>query len=255
MKLSVVTITFNDSEGLRRTSLSIPDNFVEWIIIDGSTDKDEKRKNKIIAEKYQCRLIQEPDSGRFNAMNKGLSLASNELVCFMNSGDAFANKDVPKKICLSAETHKWIWAVGQTHCINNQGVMLWPWLMPRHNSLRLKLSLRAYSHQATVYRTDEIRKIGGYYEDSIYSDWVLSLRLARISPPFEDANLWCLFLAGGISSQQTITFWKKECVKLRRIYKLYVTGTKFGDFIFQELVAVLLKIDRKSNLLFRPDLK
>ena len=254
MKLSVITITFNDSAGLKKTSTSIPDSYVEWIVIDGSTDLEEKKKNRDIAQQFHCAFIQESDSGRFNAMNKGLTLATGELICFMNSGDSFANKHVPREICLSAEKYHWDWAVGQTQAVNEHGDVLWPWLMPRHNSLRFKLSLRAYSHQATVYRTSIIKTVGGYYENSLYSDWLLSMQLAKISAPHEDSNLWCHFLAGGISSQQTITFWKKECVRLRRMFKLYITGTRFGDLIFQEITAILLRIDRKSKFLFRPDL-
>jgi hypothetical protein len=156
---------------------------------------------------------------------------------------------------LSAKKFNWDWAVGQTEAVNADGVVLWRWPMPRHNSLRLRLSLRAYSHQATVYRTSKIEAMGGYYEDSIYSDWLLSLRLAKISPPHEDTNLWCHFLVGGISAQQTITFWKKECARLRRLHKLYITRTRIGDLICQEVVALLLRIDRRSSFLWRPDLK
>ena len=255
MKLSVVTITFNDSTGLRKTSTSIPDDFVQWIIIDGSTDLEEIKKNAEIARQFNCEFLQESDTGRFNAMNKGLTMAIGDLVCFINSGDSFTNKGVPKEICLSAEKFGWDWAVGQTKAIDSDGIFMWPWLMPKHNSLRLKLCLRAYSHQATVYRTSILRALGGYYEDSLYSDWLLSLRLAQISPPHEEANLWCLFLTGGISSQQTITYWKKECVRLRRLFKLYITATRIGDLICQEVAALLLRIDRRSNLLMRPDLK
>ena len=255
MKLSVVTITFNDSAGLRKTSTSIPDDFVQWIIIDGSTDLEEKKRNAEISRRFNCEFLQENDTGRFNAMNKGLALATGELVCFMNSGDSFANKGVAKEICHSAEIFDWDWAVGQTQAINFDGKFLWSWLMPKHKSLRLKLCLRAYSHQATVYRTSRIRNLGGFYEDSLYSDWLLSLRLAQIARPHEEANLWCYFLAGGISAQQTITYWKNECVRLRRLYKLYITGTRIGDLIFQEITALLLRIDRRSTLLMRPDLK
>jgi glycosyltransferase involved in cell wall biosynthesis len=255
MGLSVVTITFNDFEGLLKTAETMPDNQIEWIVVDGSSDSKQRARNRSLLKKFSCILIQEPDTGRFYAMNKGLERSTGNLICFMNSGDAFASKEVATKILRSAHENKWAWAVGQTVAVDQNGDVLWPWLMPNFKSLRFKLSLRAYSHQATVYRTELLRSFGGFYEDSLYSDWLVSLQLSKVVPPFEDPNLWCRFLSGGISSQQTIKFWRKECIRLRRLKNLQISGFTLIDWTLQTVTAFLLRIDRKSSLLFRPDLK
>jgi glycosyltransferase involved in cell wall biosynthesis len=90
MKLSIITINFNNAAGLKRTIRSIisqdyPD--IEYIVIDGgSTDA-----SKNIIEKYSGYITywkSEPDSGVYNAMNKGIKYANGEYLLFLNSGDA-----------------------------------------------------------------------------------------------------------------------------------------------------------------------
>lgn len=94
MKLSVITINFNNEEGLKKTLKSIADQTYkefEFIIIDGaSTD------NSInIIKEYEHIIsfwVSEPDNGIYNAMNKGIKYAHGEYCIFMNSGDIFYDK-------------------------------------------------------------------------------------------------------------------------------------------------------------------
>ena len=91
MKLSIITINYNNLEGLKRTYDSVVSQTCqdfEWIIIDGgSTDGSrefiEEHQDKF---SYWC---SEPDRGVFNAMNKGIAKAKGEYLNFMNSGDCF----------------------------------------------------------------------------------------------------------------------------------------------------------------------
>lgn len=73
---SIVTITKDNPKGFAKTRASVEDQTFknyEWIVIDGN---------------------KEPDSGIYNAMNKGLSRARGQYVLFLNSGDAFAGHDI-----------------------------------------------------------------------------------------------------------------------------------------------------------------
>lgn len=89
MKLSIISINLNNSEGLERTIQSIlAQGFTnyEYIIVDGaSTDCSIE-----IIKKYDKRItrwISEPDDGIYGAMNKGVRLAAGEYCLFLNSGD------------------------------------------------------------------------------------------------------------------------------------------------------------------------
>ncbi len=96
MKLSIITINRNNAEGLRKTIESVVSQTFtdfEYIIIDGaSTDESVN-----IIKEYADRItywVSEPDTGIYNAMNKGILKASGEYLLFLNSGDCLFNKQV-----------------------------------------------------------------------------------------------------------------------------------------------------------------
>ena len=100
MKLSIITINYNNCTGLQKTIDSIVAQTwrdFEWIIIDGgSTDG-----SKELIEKYQeyfAYWCSEPDKGIYNAMNKGIAKAKGEYLNFMNSGDTFYEYDTLQKV-------------------------------------------------------------------------------------------------------------------------------------------------------------
>lgn len=95
MKLSIITINYNNLIGLQRTYDSVVCQTwtdYEWIVIDGgSTDGSRKfieaHKENFV---YWC---SEPDKGVYNAMNKGIKRANGEYLNFMNSGDCYYDKN------------------------------------------------------------------------------------------------------------------------------------------------------------------
>lgn len=95
MKLSIITVCFNDLSGLKRTMQSIlplPEH-CEWIVIDGaSTDGTVEFFNDSSFDHKNISFISESDSGIFDAMNKGIRLSSGTYLNFMNSGD-FYNRE------------------------------------------------------------------------------------------------------------------------------------------------------------------
>lgn len=91
--VSIITVVFNDADKLEETVSSIinlqyPN--IEFIVIDGgSTDGTTE-----IIKKYQNRIqrwVSERDQGIYDAMNKGVRMATGEWINFMNSGDRFAS--------------------------------------------------------------------------------------------------------------------------------------------------------------------
>ena len=100
MKLSIITVNLNNREGLQRTINSVIAqtwrNF-EWIVIDGgSTDG-----SKELIEQYSDNFaywVSEPDSGVYNAMNKGVKVAKGEYCLFLNSGDWLCNATILENV-------------------------------------------------------------------------------------------------------------------------------------------------------------
>ncbi len=99
MKYSIITINYNNCDGLRKTIESVISQSYkdyEFIVIDGSSTDG----SRDIIEHYSGNIdywVSEPDNGIFNAMNKGIRQAKGEYLNFMNSGDTFYNSETLAK--------------------------------------------------------------------------------------------------------------------------------------------------------------
>lgn len=82
--ISIITITYNDFEGLKKTLSSIPDfDFLESVVINGGSDKSTLE----FLSSYQGKVINEEDEGIADAFNKGIASSSGDAIMFLNSGD------------------------------------------------------------------------------------------------------------------------------------------------------------------------
>lgn len=100
MKVSIITVCFNSEETIEDTLLSIQSQTypnIEYIVIDGLS-KD--RTNEIVKEYNDVVSIHvsEKDNGLYDAMNKGISLASGDVIGILNSDDVLADEFVIEKI-------------------------------------------------------------------------------------------------------------------------------------------------------------
>lgn len=99
-KLSVITINYNNCAGLERTFESVMPQLcedVEYIVIDGAGNDGSRAliEKNADALAYWC---SEPDSGIYNAMNKGVRHAGGEYLLFLNSGDFLCDTHVLAKV-------------------------------------------------------------------------------------------------------------------------------------------------------------
>lgn len=98
--ITIITVCYNASSELVKTINSVRELLyqpIEYIVIDGNSkdntiDIINNNKNIITAWKS------EPDKGLYDAMNKGISMATGEWICFMNAGDVFMTPDVLNKV-------------------------------------------------------------------------------------------------------------------------------------------------------------
>jgi glycosyltransferase involved in cell wall biosynthesis len=99
-KFSIITVTYNAGKVLEDTIQSVVFQTyrnVEYIIVDGGS----KDNTLEIAEKYRDRIskvISEPDKGLYDAMNKGIRLATGDYLCFLNAGDELHENETLQKL-------------------------------------------------------------------------------------------------------------------------------------------------------------
>ena len=103
MKVSIVTVSFNSQNTISDTINSVlhqtyPD--IEYIIVDGKSSDNTVNIIESLKDKFNGRLrfISEPDNGIYDAMNKGIKMATGEIVGLLNSDDIFASNTVIEKI-------------------------------------------------------------------------------------------------------------------------------------------------------------
>lgn len=107
MRLSIITINRNNAVGLEKTMQSVAAQTFkefEYIVIDGaSTDGSVEVINKLEPEFTHLKWVSEPDAGIYNAMNKGIRLASGDYIQILNSADCLADPDVTERMLVALE--------------------------------------------------------------------------------------------------------------------------------------------------------
>ena len=98
-KFSIITVTYNAEKVLEDTIQSVVFQTyrdVEYIIVDGNS----KDNTMEIVSKYRnhiSKVISEPDKGLYDAMNKGIRMATGDYLCFLNAGDEFHDNETLQK--------------------------------------------------------------------------------------------------------------------------------------------------------------
>ena len=108
MILSIITINRNNASGLEKTMKSVLSQSrtdFEYVVVDGASTDHSVEVIQRLARDFGDRLrwISEPDKGIYNAMNKGIRIASGSYLEFLNSGDSLVADNVLEKVCDALE--------------------------------------------------------------------------------------------------------------------------------------------------------
>jgi glycosyltransferase involved in cell wall biosynthesis len=100
MKISIITVCYNSAATLEKTILSVAHQTykdIEYIIVDGNSNDGTLELIKKHEDKIS-KWISEPDKGLYDAMNKGIALATGDLIGILNSDDTFNSNTVVEEI-------------------------------------------------------------------------------------------------------------------------------------------------------------
>jgi glycosyltransferase involved in cell wall biosynthesis len=253
-KLSIITINYNNCNGLKKTIESVIEQTYtdyEYIIIDGgSTDG-----SLDVIKKYDKKIdywISEPDRGIYNAMNKGILKATGEYCNFMNSGDFFYNKNVLEKV-FNQNNEDII--TGKTHLSGTS--LFWDYNKP--TITLADLWIRGLNHQSTFIKTQLLRD--NPYDESlkILADlnfFARSLVLRNCTFKFIDEVIADYNLEGISSLQRKEMLDEKDqilkSILPERIYIDYIRYIN-ADSPLLELTPILNKTNRFNKFIYKLD--
>lgn len=212
MKLSIITINYNNAEGLERTLNSVlaqTYDKIEHIVIDGgSTDGSvdvikryvQSNQQSVISNQHSIIWSSEKDNGIYNAMNKGIRKASGEYIQILNSGDILAAPDVTERMVAALNDEIGILYGNMIKKDYTTGKII-------GKSEEVEYSLRNYysgtmNHDCCYFRRDLFETYGLYDENlKIVSDWkwfLQAIGLGHVKPVYVDIDV-TIFDASGIS--------------------------------------------------------
>ena len=170
MKISVITINYNDRDGLAKTMESVLSQTArlgvdyEYIVVDGGSSDGSAEVMAQYADKLAYG-VSEPDGGIFNAMNKGIKAASGDYLNFMNAGDYFAAPDVLERVVKKLDGKDFY--IGHQQNLKPHAHLI---KAPRRISA-CSLVVQPLPHQATFIRS-ALLKARGYNEQfKVIADW------------------------------------------------------------------------------------
>lgn len=229
MKISIITVTYNSSETIIDTLNSIKEQSfrnIEYIIIDGNS----KDNTLSIISEYDhiiSKVITEPDAGIYDAMNKGIKLATGDVIGILNSDDIYDNSNVIESVIQVFESDNAIDAV--------YGNLSYFHTAQPTKIVRFWKSLPFYDnffedgyvipHPTLFVKRQVYEKTGFYFPDfKISSDYELMLRAFKINqfkPFYLNKNLVKMRMGGRSTKNiQNIILGNQEIYKAWRMNNL-----------------------------------
>jgi glycosyltransferase involved in cell wall biosynthesis len=221
-KLSVITIVYNNVKDIERTMLSVLNQSypnIEYILIDGASNDG----TQAIIEKYSNQLaifVSEPDQGIYDAMNKGLALATGDYVLFMNSGDEIYAPETVRDVFETEDSADIYY--GETEMYNEQ----WKSLGQRRHCAPENFNWRSFKygmsvgHQAIYIKRAITSPYDLQYKYSSDIDWVI--KAAKKASSIVNTHIYVAkYLVGGMSK-------KKHLASLSERFRIF---TKYYGLI------------------------
>ena len=190
MKISIITVSFNSSKTIINSINSVNNqNYknIEHIFIDGNSDDGTFE----LIKKYSTRskiVISEPDEGLYDAMNKGIKIATGDIIGILNSDDIFSSTTIISIIADAFKRNKCDILYGNINYINNENKNVRYWKSSKFIKGTFKNGWHP-PHPSLFIKKDVYDNYGNFdISLKISSDFDLMLRF------FEKSNNKCFYL-------------------------------------------------------------
>lgn len=256
MKLSIITINYNNATGLKKTLDSVVCQTwgdFEHIIVDGvSSDESVQYITNYceqVANRYPVRWVSEKDSGIYNAMNKGIRVAKGEYCLFLNSGDCLADEQVLDKVFAIDFNEDVVYGFLKL----DYGDHLELGYSPRHVTL-MTFVQGTIPHSGNAFIRRDAFERWGLYDESlkIVSDWkwfIKTIIQCDASCRYIDVLLSVFDCAGISSTKQDLMFEERERVLHELVSERILQDYQYFLDVDSRLCETELKV--RSSLRYR----
>jgi len=178
MKISIITVCWNSAGTIEKTIRSLQEqdyNDIEYIVVDGNSTDETLN----IIKKYPqvvSKWISEPDKGLYDAMNKGIKMATGDYVGIVNADDTFADQNVISKIAFFLTSNKVDAHIGDIVQHRQDGKIIRRYSAANWKPNDLKIGFMP-AHPAIFFKRELFNKLGYYALDfKIGADYELITR-------------------------------------------------------------------------------
>lgn len=258
MKISIITICYNSSITIARTIESVlaqKDVCLEYIIIDGASKDNSVSIAESYCEQFKSKGVSyliksEPDKGIYDAMNKGIQMATGDIIGILNSDDFYSTNDVLSEVVNCFEQYKTDSVYGNLLYVKD-GKPYRYWNSGKSKSFRLGWMPPhpAFFVKKTVYENYGLFRL----DCGINADYEIMLRFLevyRISTVWMNKICTCMEAGGtsnnGIQSRM-VAFrndslaWEKNNLKYSKFTILLKKLRKLPQFLLAKIFFRKLK--------------
>ena len=237
MKVSIVTVVYNGEDGILKTMESVraqTHEDIEYLLIDGASKdgtlrKIEEYKDTLTGKGIQVRIVSEPDGGIYDAMNKGIRLATGDIIGILNCGDFYE----PNAAAVAAQTFaekecELMFANLRIHKEDGSNFV-------KKARLRKYQTSRDWNHPTTFVRSDlykeyPFRKLG------IHDDYGFYLQMCKQNRKIVVVDqVLANFVMGGVSNKKSLKAARKR-IKDRYKYCYRING--YSRFYYFECLMM-----------------
>ena len=223
LKFSIITCTWNSAKYLPRSIESVLSQDyanIEYIFVDGGSD--DGTLDLIQAIPVPVILVTGIRGGISAAMNKGIELATGDVVAHLHSDDYYAHATVLSRAAKTLEDSGAEWCFGRSRNDIDGEVVPEAWQVPAYSYRRL-VKGNFIPHQATFIRRRVFDRFGPFDAGYRYAmDYDMWLRIGKVHLPVQVDEHWCVFRRhpGSLSTANEMEGFKEDFrIRLRHIAK------------------------------------
>ncbi|MDY0277003.1 MAG: glycosyltransferase family 2 protein [Acholeplasma sp.] len=241
-KVSIITVSFNSEKTIGRTIESVlyqTYSNIEYIIIDGlsndsTLDIANSYREKFAEKEMEYKVVSAKDQGIYDAMNKGIKMATGHIVGIINSDDWYEN--------IAVET------MLKSYTLFNFDIMYGGLNIVRDNKkniikkarLMKFMSTRHWNHPTMFVKRNVYTELGLYKLDNIYADWDFFLRAKKANLSiYIVEDVLANFSTNGVSHRKSIRDFRNRLVSR---YKCYRQNNYSVLYSFESLAMEIIKL-------------